>query len=98
MNGIKYITVPICKNCIHYRPSIFASVFGKCSQYGRKNIVSGVLNNDYADIARYDNSKCGIDGKLFIKERETTIFLRNNVCSLSFLGGLCALYGLIILY
>ena len=78
MKGIINSNVVICRNCVYFRPQ---SLFGKCNQFGIKNMVSGEIDYKYASSCRDDESKCGGQGKLFIKEKEIKIFIRNAIRS-----------------
>ena len=62
---IKNSQVPLCKNCIHYRPNPFTSSMSKCSQFGNKDVVTGKIKYDYADLSRIYEDKCGLEGKYF---------------------------------
>jgi len=46
----------------------FTSSLNKCSQFGEKNIFTGEIKYDYADLCRDTDSKCGKSGKEFKKE------------------------------
>ena len=47
--------------------------FGKCQKFGRKNIVSGKINYNFADVCRTDEFKCGFNGKYFVEEKYAPI-------------------------
>jgi hypothetical protein len=76
---ITNIDTPACKNCVYYKPSLlnndFTSLLNKCSKFGTKNIITGKVIYDYADMTRQDENKCGNDGKYF-KLRKNIIFKR----------------------
>jgi len=69
---IKNINIPACRNCIHYQPdpfyNDFTSLLNKCNKFGDKNIVTDKITYDFADQCRNDESKCGNQGKYFVKE------------------------------
>jgi hypothetical protein len=69
---IQNLNFPACKNCIHYRPPIytndFTSSLSECGYFGKKNVVSDEIKYEYADLCRYDETKCGIEGKYFEDE------------------------------
>ncbi len=73
MKGIiRDIDMPNCRDCIHYKPSInydFNSSMSKCDYFGKKDIISGEITNDYVDICRNDDNKCGKIGKFFEVEK-----------------------------
>jgi ferredoxin len=62
---IKNYQAPICQNCIHYRPNLFSPSLSKCAQFGDKNIITGEIKHDYADLSRLAEDKCGLQGKYF---------------------------------
>ena len=69
---IRNVNFPACKNCIHYKPTAyttFASELNKCEKFGDKNINTDEISYDYADTCREDETKCGIEGKYFEKEK-----------------------------
>lgn len=70
---IKNYQVPICQNCIHYRPNLFMPSLSKCSQFGTKDIVTGEIKYDYADLSRMSEDKCGLEGKQF---NETSLIVK----------------------
>lgn len=70
---IKNYQVPICQNCIHYRPTLFSPSLSRCSQFGTKNIITGEITYDYADLSRMDEDKCGLEGKSF---NETSLTIK----------------------
>lgn len=70
MNGLEInnVNYPECKNCKYYKPdSLFdyRSSLNKCKYFGKKDIISGKILYDYADLSRKDENKCGIEGKCF---------------------------------
>lgn len=65
---IKNNDLPVCINCIHfieYKNSFDNDSFGRCKIFGRKNVVTGFIDNDYAEQCRKDKEKCDIHGKYF---------------------------------
>ena len=73
---IKNLYVNSCRNCIHFLPSIYSTDFtsslNKCNKFGTKNIVSGKIIQEYADICRSDTTKCDYEGKYFEEEKNIT--------------------------
>lgn len=69
---IRNIEFPSCKNCVHFRPSSwsndFADPLNKCEKFGTKNIITGKITYDYADICRNNDHLCGKSGNHFEKE------------------------------
>jgi hypothetical protein len=81
---IKNINIPSCRNCIHYKPSLyndFSSTVTKCHYFGTKNIHTDVITYDYADLCRNDENKCGLSGKYFTEYSniEFKIILHNLI-------------------
>jgi hypothetical protein len=68
---IKNIDYPSCRNCVYYKPyknGEFDSRLSNCEYFGTKNIHSDVISYDYADSCRIDETKCGLEGKYFVKD------------------------------
>lgn len=69
---IRNVNFPACKNCIYYKPSeynTFVSGLNKCEKFGDKNINTDEILYDYAESCRKDETKCGMEGKYFEKEK-----------------------------
>ena len=68
MPNIKNMDYPICKTCIHFltekRPT-GSEEFGKCKLFGEKNILTGEIKYDYAELCRLNNNKCNITGNYY---------------------------------
>ena len=71
---IKYKDFPLCINCVHfirhetnypYDPPPSDENYGKCKLFGKQNMVTGEINNEYAVLCRENEKKCGEDGKYF---------------------------------
>jgi hypothetical protein len=79
---IKNINIHPCRNCIFFKPydNDFTSSLSRCEKFGDKNIVSGEITYEYADVCRKNEDKCGTDGKYFEEDKqiEEKIF-KNNV-------------------
>lgn len=79
---IKNISVPACKNCVHYIPNTssgkFATDFGTCAKFGSKNILTDVITYKYIDSCRNNNTLCGIDGVHFEKEPDLNNKMRKH--------------------
>ena len=69
-NFIKNIEYPLCKNCKYFSkgPATYDTL-GKCMKFGEKNIVSGEITYEYADMVRSYINKCGIEGKYYEKRK-----------------------------
>jgi len=80
IHRISNIEKPICIKCKYYEPgSLFHSnKFGKCLFYGKKDIVSGEIIHDYADIARM-HGPCGEDGTEYIEDPYWKLKLRSKM-------------------
>jgi len=63
---------PACRNCVYYQPnyynSDFTSPLNKCNKFGIKDIITDKITYNYADLCRNDDTKCGKEGKYFLKE------------------------------
>jgi len=70
---IKNINVPSCRNCVHFKPPYygdFTSSLSKCNKFGTKDIITNKISyNDFADMARSNEDKCGKEGKYFKLEK-----------------------------
>lgn len=73
---IKNITKPVCINCIHfiehktnypYDGIPNDKLYGRCSKFGTTNLITGEIEYDFALDVRNNQTKCGVDGKFFIK-------------------------------
>jgi len=71
---IRNKTVPICSKCLHfieytnnypYDPIPSDEKYGRCKKFGEVNIVTGLIQYDFASICRLNDSKCGIFGSEF---------------------------------
>ena len=65
---IKNAELPVCKECIHFRPhgaNEFEYSLGKCSKFGSKDVVSGEITYEFADLCRTYDNKCGKNGTYF---------------------------------
>ena len=66
---IKNIDFPACRNCIYHKPLFFSgdysSSLNKCDFFGKKDLLSNKITYDYADMCRFDENKCGSEGKYF---------------------------------
>ena len=69
-NRINNFDIPICKNCIHFIPNdsdsdYYMSTLSKCSYSGTKDIITGVVNYEFASSCRMSENNCGVDAKYF---------------------------------
>jgi hypothetical protein len=67
---IKDSNLPSCINCVHFikydQSDKYTNDLGKCSQFGKKNIISGEITYDYASLCRIDRDRCGQTGKYYV--------------------------------
>jgi hypothetical protein len=90
---IKNLHAPKCNMCKHFIPGdlgqmIFASdphTFSKCKKFGEANLISGIVNHDYADYCRSVESKCGQNGARyefdeFYKAKKQTRKIKPILC------------------
>lgn len=66
---IKNKNSKLCINCINFIEDKTNyqddTLYGRCKMFGEQNIITGEIKHDFASLCRYDNTKCGIDGKYF---------------------------------
>lgn len=69
MNSISKNLIPLCKNCIYYKSSIYDlnnnNNLGICRKFARRNKYNRKIEFDYASLVRDENNKCGYIGKYF---------------------------------
>ena len=67
-NVIRNKKLPICAECVHfiehtnnypYDPITSNEQYGRCKKFGEVNMITGVIDNDFASDCRLDNNKCG---------------------------------------
>jgi hypothetical protein len=64
---IKDMELPVCKNCRYFIPfeNKEQYLLGRCSLFGKKNIITGEITYEFADICRFTSTKCGYNGTLY---------------------------------
>ena len=65
---IKRFNSPECRNCKHFMPKkvdLEEYRYGKCSQLGEKDVVTGEINYKYASVSRIFSRECGEHGKYY---------------------------------
>jgi hypothetical protein len=78
---IKHFNLPVCKDCVYHRSHqgkidpFKSGEQDKCLKYGEKNVVTGEINYQYADIVRKQDLQCGIKGKHFLQKKLETPLL-----------------------
>jgi hypothetical protein len=74
---------PVCKNCVYYQPHLSDTLFnnriGKCTKYGKKEVVSGIIQYDFASVCRLSKYKCGITGNDFVERPELLLTINNTM-------------------
>jgi hypothetical protein len=68
---IRNTTLPSCLNCIHfiehtnnypYDDTPSDTQYGKCKKFGEMNLITGLIEYDFAKNCRNDINKCGKTG------------------------------------
>jgi len=75
MRLLLLMTIPLCKNCVHYIPpphGPFDSSLAKCKKIGTVDVVSGKTEYSYAKSVR--EFACGEHGTLY--KPEPRMFLK----------------------
>lgn len=64
---IKDIELPVCKDCKFFIPFENQEQYtlGRCMLFGKKNLVSGEITYEFADVCRISSNKCGHNGTLY---------------------------------
>lgn len=63
-NFIKNKDVHVCINCMYFiKPSHNNMEFGKCAQFGEKNVITGDITYMHVTTCRSYNIYCGNSGK-----------------------------------
>ena len=74
---IRNANIPSCKNCKYYKPEFYSDSFvskiNKCEKTGTKDVITDVINYDYADLSRKDESLCGFKGRYFELEKRMNL-------------------------
>jgi len=58
----------ICKNCAYFREVRGQATFGKCTKFGVKNIVTGVISHGSAFDVRNDADLCSKRGLYYVEK------------------------------
>lgn len=75
---IKNFNVPICKNCVYFRPyknDVKFYDLGKCTKFGKMDIISGIIEYNYAFNCRTSEDLCGFNGSFFEERKHSNITL-----------------------
>lgn len=71
--------LPVCLNCLHfiqhennypYDPLPNDKTHGRCKKFGEVNIITGLIEYDFAKHCRDDNLKCGKTGSEYMQKQE----------------------------
>jgi hypothetical protein len=74
---IKNTELPICANCVHfiehknnypYDPLPNAAQQGRCKKFGEVNMITGLIDYDFAKYCREDLNKCGKSGSEYVEK------------------------------
>lgn len=74
---IQNSNVPLCKNCVYfkaYRNPEFYDL-GKCTKFGKMDIISGEILYQYAYTSRNDKDLCSFNGTYFEERKHPAITL-----------------------
>ena len=63
-NYIENFREPVCKNCKHFIPN---GTVPQCKLYGKKDLVTGAIEYQYAAIVRTEEDMCDVSGKHYSK-------------------------------
>jgi hypothetical protein len=75
---IKNFNVPICKNCVYFRPyknDVKFYNLGKCTKFGKMDIISGIIEYNYAFNCRTSEDLCSFNGSFFEERKHSNITL-----------------------
>ena len=70
--------VPICKNCVYFKPYKYDEKFydlGKCTKFGKMDIISGIIEYKYACNCRTSNDLCSFNGTYYEERKHQNITL-----------------------
>lgn len=69
--------VPICKNCVYFKPydeKIYD--LGKCTKFGKMDVLSGIIEYNYAYNCRTNNDLCSFNGRYYEERKHPNITLQ----------------------
>jgi len=70
--------VPICKNCVYFKPYKNDKKFydlGKCTKFGKMDILSGIIEYKYASSCRTSDDLCSFNGTYYEERKHPNITL-----------------------
>lgn len=65
---IRNMEEPMCKECIYFMPNNSKDNLGKCLKFGERNIITGKITFDDAELCRKDYTKCCMSAIYFEKK------------------------------
>ena len=68
--------VPICKNCVYFKPYKHDEKFydlGKCTKFGKMDILSGIIEYKYAYNCRTSDNLCSFNGTYYEERKHPNI-------------------------
>lgn len=70
---IRNLKYPACVNCVNFVSDHPTNhVYAKCKRFGSMDIVTGSIIYDFARLCRENESKCGLNGKLYEEKKNKT--------------------------
>jgi len=74
---------PLCKNCKYFIPHTDMNYYelSRCKKFGVRNVVTGEIKYNYADLCRDNITKCGLKGVYFVPRNSSTEPPSENVVS-----------------
>lgn len=78
--SIRNKELPICSNCIHfieyknnypYDEIPNNEKYARCKKFGEVNLITGLINYDFADMCRSNNNKCGKFGSEYVEKNKS---------------------------
>jgi hypothetical protein len=71
---IKNMYCPSCISCKYFKPCLSDLLLNntyntRCTKFGTKNYITGMIDYEYAPIARQNENLCGMEAKYFEKRR-----------------------------
>ena len=65
--GIRKIQYPTCVNCVYFIKTTSNVNYGRCKKFGEMDLVTGLIDHDFAKLCRDDTKKCGWRGSEYQK-------------------------------
>ena len=67
ISGIRKFQYPACVNCVYFIKTTNNENYGRCKKFGEMDLVTGVIEHDFAKLCREDTKKCGWRGSEYQK-------------------------------